>query len=223
MTHLTRSALLPNLFHRLLELAHAFAATDHQHRRQRGVVAEAAAQRPAPRQALTERRAYGQPVLHYLAVLEPHHPAHVRVMCNTLFARLSSQGQLAQWKWHLWCLRESQRIAWYVDAALRCLCTPRTAWTEEAGNHAAHLARLAQNAVGTKHLVTRLLNHRLLHVVKSVTTVAKLTGSIWPFLMRRCNTRNGTCCMRGCTEMTRSGLYCSNLQKSSDMNWALNE
>jgi hypothetical protein len=71
---------------------------------------------------------------------------------------------------------------------------------------AANRARLAQNSVGTKHFVTRLLNQRLLHVVKSVTTVAKLMGSILPVRMRRLSMRRGMCCMSGCTEMTRSGL-----------------
>ena len=75
----------------------------------------------------------------------------------------------------------------------------------------AHLARLAQNSVGTKHFDTRLLNHRLLHVVKSVTTVAKWMGSWRRSRMRRRSTRNGTCCISGCTEITRSGSYVSNL------------
>mmetsp|Transcript_4418 Transcript_4418/g.12745 ORF Transcript_4418/g.12745 Transcript_4418/m.12745 type:complete len:202 (-) Transcript_4418:748-1353(-) len=69
------------------------------------------------------------------------------------------------------------------------------------------VALSAVSFVATKHLSTSLLNHVLWHVHKSVTTVAKLMGSCRPCLIRCFSTRNGTPCMRGCTETTRSGRY----------------
>lgn len=48
-------------------------------------------------------------------------------------------------------------------------------------------------------------------MVKSVTTVAKLIGSISPFRILLLRTRMGICCISGCTEMTRSGSYLANL------------
>lgn len=50
-------------------------------------------------------------------------------------------------------------------------------------------------------------------MVKSVTTVAKLIGSIRPFLIRRFSTRMGMCCIKGCTDITRSGSYLANLHE----------
>mmetsp|Transcript_21581 Transcript_21581/g.69771 ORF Transcript_21581/g.69771 Transcript_21581/m.69771 type:complete len:267 (-) Transcript_21581:322-1122(-) len=71
-------------------------------------------------------------------------------------------------------------------------------------------AFLRTSSVGTKHLSTIWQNHVLWHDVRSVTTVANGVGRGAPCL--RALTRSalsGTCCMSGCTDTTRSGLYWS--------------
>ena len=74
-SHLARRTALQDLLHSCLQLAHALAAADHEHGRQRGVQAELAAQR-GPRLLLrAEGGADRQAVLHDLAVLKAHQPA----------------------------------------------------------------------------------------------------------------------------------------------------
>mmetsp|Transcript_33368 Transcript_33368/g.99360 ORF Transcript_33368/g.99360 Transcript_33368/m.99360 type:complete len:212 (+) Transcript_33368:916-1551(+) len=67
-----------------------------------------------------------------------------------------------------------------------------------------------QKSVGTKQRVTPAWNHVLWHVVKSVTTVAKLIGCMSFDWMRERSTWSGTCCIMGWTDTTRSGLKRSN-------------
>mmetsp|Transcript_7677 Transcript_7677/g.32619 ORF Transcript_7677/g.32619 Transcript_7677/m.32619 type:complete len:220 (-) Transcript_7677:569-1228(-) len=80
------------------------------------------------------------------------------------------------------------------------------------------MACAATSCVATKHRSTCLWNHVRWHRVRSVTTVANgtLDATKLGCVFMRASTFNGTCCMSGCTETIKSGLYswnaCANLR-----------
>ncbi len=67
------------------------------------------------------------------------------------------------------------------------------------------MASCRQYSVGTKQRVAPGQNQVLWHVVKSVTTVAKLVGGMRPLCTRSRITWMGMCCISGCTDTWGSG------------------